>query len=100
MVNHMPQAISHNAVKTQPYKKLSVVTLVLLCIPALAMMLTDEVQWQVGDFVVMASLIFVSGSIAIKATELLGKNYKWLISSFTFTLFLIIWAELAVGIFP
>lgn len=72
----------------------------LLLLPLLAMQFTEEVNWSRGDFLVMGVLLFGTGFLV----ELIfRKAYKPKIKAglliALILLFLLIWAELAVGIF-
>ena len=72
----------------------------LLLIPFLAMQFTDEVDWKIGDFIVMGILLLSSGL----AYELIAKKmsttaYRVAVGIAIGIVFLLLWAELAVGIF-
>tara|TARA_X000000368_G_scaffold410377_1_gene393748 strand:+ start:185 stop:466 length:282 start_codon:yes stop_codon:yes gene_type:complete len=74
--------------------------LALLIIPLLGILLTDVVEWGVFDFLLMGSLLLVLG-IAINLTLLNIKyfNKRIAIIFFIILIFLLIWVELAVGVF-
>ena len=74
--------------------------LALLIIPLLGILLTDVVEWGVFDFLLMGSLLLVLG-IAINLTLLNIKyfNKRIAIIFFVILIFLLIWVELAVGVF-
>ena len=74
--------------------------LALLIIPLLGILLTNVVEWGVFDFLLMGSLLLVLG-IAINLTLLNIKyfNKRIAIIFFIILLFLLIWVELAVGVF-
>lgn len=71
-----------------------------LLIPLVAMQFTNEVNWDIFDFIVMGILLFGTGLLCefvlrkVKNT----KNRIIICGAVLLTLFLI-WAELAVGIF-
>lgn len=72
----------------------------LLLAPFVAMQFSTEVNWGVFDFIVAGSLIF--GLISL--VELIVRrskptNLRFLMIAGSVLLFLIIWIELAVGIF-
>ena len=72
----------------------------ILAIPLVAMQFTSEVDWKLLDFIVMGTLLTVTGL----AIELVARNVKtttWRIgiSIAILILLLLVWAELAVGIF-
>jgi len=82
-------------------KKWSVFSpLLLLLLPLLGMFVSNEVNWSFFDFIVMGILI-LSFSFGIKQVLKTIKNtkYRILIIGLILILFLLIWAELAVGIF-
>ena len=72
----------------------------LLIIQLLGVILTNSVEWSMFDFLLMGSLLLVLG-IGIELTSLNFKqlNTRIAIISFIILLFLLIWIELAVGIF-
>lgn len=72
----------------------------LLLIPLIAMQLTSEVNWKILDFLVMFFLLFITGVIIKMVSKSIKiKSQRILIVSIISILFLLIWAELAVGIF-
>jgi len=76
------------------------IILILLAIPLIAMQFTDEVNWQVGDFVVAAVLLSgTAGGIELVIRMVKNRNYQTLFIVLFILFFLMIWAELAVGIF-
>jgi hypothetical protein len=82
-------------------KKWSVLSpLLLLLLPLLGMFVSNEVNWSFFDFIIMGILI-LSFSFGIKQVLKTTKNtkYRILIIGLILILFLLIWAELAVGIF-
>jgi len=82
--------------------RLLLFVMALLAIPLVAMQLTDEVVWTVGDFAVAALLLTVSGAIMLYVWSYarLDRRHKWLAIGLMVVCFLFIWAELAVGILP
>jgi len=74
--------------------------LLLLLLPLIGMFVSNEVNWSFFDFIVMGILI-LSLSFGIKQVLKATKNIKYriLIIGLILILFLLIWAELAVGIF-
>lgn len=73
---------------------------VLLLIPLTAMQFTDEVDWKLGDFIVMGFLLLGTGLLCEVVMRKVKKieNRVLIIGAILIALFLI-WAELAVGIF-
>lgn len=80
-------------------KDLSVILIIvatILLIPLLAMQFTNEVNWSGSDFLVMGSLLFLSG-LALQFVRYRLKS-RIIASSAILLVLFIIWAELAVGI--
>lgn len=80
--------------------KIALATGFILLIPLVAMQFTEEVNWDLGDFVVMGTLLFITGL----AYEFLARNiskraHRIAIGIVILVVVLLLWAELAVGIF-
>lgn len=72
----------------------------LLLIPLVAMQFTTEVNWSVFDFLVMGLLLFGLGSsIEYTKRHVRVAENRIAVIFFLLLTFLLIWAELAVGIF-
>lgn len=76
------------------------IPLMLLSIPFVAMRFTDEVNWSLFDFLIMAFLLF-SAAFAVELVLRMEKRIKFRImySALILIVLFLIWAELAVGIF-
>jgi hypothetical protein len=74
--------------------------LLLLLLPLIGMFFSNEINWSFFDFIIMGILI-LSLSFSIKQVLKTTKNinYRILIITVILILFLLIWAELAVGVF-
>ena len=73
---------------------------VLLLIPLIAAQLTDEVNWDLSDFAVMGILLYGVGiSCELVLRKIKKTSHRLLLCVFLLAVFLLIWAELAVGIF-
>ena len=72
----------------------------LLLIPLIAMQFTSEVQWSLFDFVIMGVLLLGTG-LAIEAVLRMVKNslHRLVLTAAIILALLLIWAEMAVGIF-
>ncbi len=72
----------------------------LLLIPLIAMQFTNEVNWELNDFVVMGILLLGTGLLIelVLRKVTLAKN-RFIICGLLLLLLLVVWAELAVGIF-
>lgn len=74
--------------------------LLLLLIPLIGMLFSNEVNWTFFDFIIMGILILVMSfgiKLVLKTTP--KKMYRILIIGIILILFLLVWAELAVGVF-
>lgn len=74
--------------------------LLLLVVPLIGMCVSDEINWSLFDFIIMGVLI-LSVSIGINFTLNKTKSLKNRIIYIGILglLFLLVWAELAVGLF-
>ena len=74
--------------------------LLLLLFPLVGTLVSNEVNWSFFDFIVMGILI-LSMSFGIKQVVMITKNtnYRVLIIGMILLVFILIWVELAVGIF-
>ncbi|PHR69215.1 MAG: hypothetical protein COA67_10815 [Lutibacter sp.] len=74
--------------------------LFLLLIPLVAMQFTDQVNWSLFDFVIGGLLLFGTGIIFEFILRKIKKtNYRIALCGLLLIVLLLIWAELAVGIF-
>ncbi len=72
----------------------------LLLVPLIAMQFSNEVDWKLSDFVIMGSLLLGTGLICEFILRNVKKfKYRIAICGAVLLVFLLIWAELAVGIF-
>ncbi|MEZ4911947.1 MAG: hypothetical protein R2774_13930 [Saprospiraceae bacterium] len=85
------------------YKRIGIVAIivaVILSIPFIAMQFTEEVSWNVSDFIVMASILF---SVGLGLNFIIKSHFRssikiWFLVSMI-AVFFLIWVELAVGLF-
>ena len=75
-------------------------TALLLLVPAIAMQVTDEVNWTGGDFVAAGGLLFGAATPYVFAASAIRRPWKRVAVA---TLILcglgVVWAELALGLF-
>ena len=75
-------------------------SVILLLIPLIAMQFTDEVNWTLSDFVVAGALLLGTGLMCELVIRKVKKiEYRIGICVALLVVLLLIWAELAVGIF-
>lgn len=87
---------------TQKQKTFGIYALppVLLCIPLLGNLTSDEVNWSASDFLIAGVLLFSTAFlINLVRTKIKKQSHRILICVFVLIVFALIWVELAVGIF-
>ena len=73
---------------------------VILLIPFIAMQFTNEVDWSVSDFAIMGVLLYGTGLLCeLVLRKVKSVQNRILICAALVVAFLLVWAELAVGIF-
>ena len=79
---------------------IALTTVLILLIPLIAMQFTNEVNWSMFDFMVAGILLLVAGlMLAFVIRKVKKIKYRIAICLAILTIFLLIWAELAVGLF-
>jgi hypothetical protein len=83
----------------KPLFIVALVTGIILLIPLIAMQYTTEVNWGLGDFVIMGALLFGTGSAFVILTAYSDNFiYKIAMVAAVGSTFLFIWVNLAVGL--
>jgi hypothetical protein len=76
------------------------ISAILLLIPLVAMLFTSEVNWTLSDFIVAGILLIGTGLICEFTIRKLTKpKYRIVACIIILIIFILIWGELAVGIF-
>ena len=79
---------------------IALTSIILLLIPLIAMQFTDEVNWKLSDFLIGGVLLFGTGLLCELVIRKVKKNsHRIVICVAIFLILILIWAELAVGIF-
>ena len=88
---------------TAQNQRLSIILLtasLVLLIPLVAMQFTSEVQWTASDFVVAGFLLFGTGLLVEMVLRKTKKGTRRILAVLgVLFLLLLVWLELAVGIF-
>lgn len=72
----------------------------LLLIPLIAMQFTQEVNWSPADFLVMGVLLFSTVlMIELVLIKIKSKQHRLILCVVVLLSLLLVWAELAVGLF-
>ena len=75
------------------------VTVLILLVPAVAMQFSTEVDWSLTDFIIMGTLIFGTGvSFVFVMQYAINTVYRVAMIMAFGTTFILIWANLAVGL--
>lgn len=74
--------------------------LLLLLLPLIAMLFTNEVSWTIFDFVVAGILLLGTGLLAeLLLRNIKNRNQRFAAIAGLLAVLFLVWAELAVGIF-
>lgn len=88
------------AVHTKRLRIMFTIAGLLLMIPLIAMLVTDEVRWSLSDFLIAAVLLSGAGlAIEFVLRKFQNKTQRIIICGIVLTVLLLVWAELAVGVF-
>lgn len=72
----------------------------ILFIPWVAMQFTTEINWTLSDFIIAGALLLSTGILCeIAIQKIKNLRLRVAVCGIVLLLFLLIWAELAVGIF-
>jgi hypothetical protein len=71
----------------------------ILLIPLIAMQFTNEVNWDVKDFIVMGFLLFTTATLFVLVSRRVPRRRRVVVGFTVVAVFVYVWAELAVGIF-
>jgi hypothetical protein len=84
----------------QDLRRVALVTLSILLVPLVAMRFTSEVNWTILDFVVAGFLLGGTGAAYVLLSRRTRKaRMRFAIGAALLMALLLVWAELAVGIF-
>lgn len=73
---------------------------IILSIPLIAMQFTNEVKWNLTDFVAAGSLLLITGlAIEIVIRSVKTITYRNILFAIILLILFLVWAEMAVGIF-
>lgn len=74
-------------------------TAFVLLVPLLAMFFTDEIQWNLSDFVAAGTLLVGAGFVYELLASKVSARRRAVVAVVLITTILLVWVELAVGIF-
>lgn len=86
--------------KSQRRKIIAGVIVVFLMLPVIGMMISENVNWSIADFVIAAILLSIGGlGVDLIFSKLKTRRARILTLIIVFVLFALVWGELAVGLF-
>jgi hypothetical protein len=89
--------------KTMQLKDIGLVlagTAAILMLPMLGMRFSEEVNWTLADFVLMGALLSGTGVMLMLVARNVGNpRYRMLAGAGLVLALLLVWAELALGVF-
>ncbi len=81
-------------------RRVLLATLAILLVPAVAMRFTHEVNWGPGDFLLGGALLAGTGlAYVLTKRRVAGRPGRLLLGGLLALGLLLVWAELAVGVF-
>lgn len=80
------------------FVRIAGVTLFVLSIPLIAMQFTREVDWKLGDFLIIGILIFGTGFVFVQVARLIPEKYRVIVGVAFLVALLLTWVHLAVGV--
>lgn len=80
--------------------RVGLVTALILSVPLVAMQFSDEVDWNLFDFIVMGVLLGSTGlAYELVVRRVTDVRQRFILAALLLGALLLIWAELAVGVF-
>lgn len=73
-------------------------TALILSIPFFAMQFSSEVDWKLGDFLIVGLLLFGSGALYVSIARNTSKKRRIYVAIAIATMALLAWVHIAVGI--
>ena len=72
----------------------------ILLIPFIATQVTEEVNWSAFDFIIMGGMLLSTGVLMeVLIRKIKNKTTRFVLLGLSLLVFLLLWAEMAVGIF-
>ncbi len=88
------------AIPSKNILRVALITMFILMIPLVAMQYSEEWDWRLPDFIIIGALLFGSGMVyELLANKAHSAKHRIMIGLAVLAVVIIIWAELAVGIF-
>jgi hypothetical protein len=91
--------VSKNKMDRDNIVRIILGTALILAVPLVAMMFSDEVDWNIFDFLVIGSLLISAGLLFEWLTTKVKPERRGVVAVIVIAAVLLIWVELAVGLF-
>lgn len=76
-----------------------IVTVLVLSVPLVAMEFSDEVNWGLGDFIIIGALVFVTGLVyEFQVKHIRNTTHRVVAGIALAAVLFLIWAQLAIGL--
>jgi len=86
--------------KSQRSKVIAGVIVAVLMLPVIGMMISENVNWSLADFVIAVILLSIVGlGVDFIYSKLKTRRARMVALMIVFMLFALVWGELAVGLF-
>lgn len=95
----MKSKVAYTDARDKKFLRAASATLGLLLVPLLAMQFTDEVVWSVDDFIIAGVLLFGAALTYEFIVKTHSSKSRTMLTILLVVIFLLVWAELAVGVF-
>lgn len=80
--------------------RIFLIPLLIVSVPLIAMQFTDEVNWQLSDFIIIGALLVGTGLIyELSIKKIKNIRYRIILTIVLLLVLVLAWMELAVGIF-
>ena len=98
-MSNRPTLSQNNSTQNKRLIGILLIPVILLLIPLIAMQFTNEVKWDLADFIIMGVLLVGTGLLIELVLRKVKKiEQRIAICGVLLIALLLIWAELAVGI--
>lgn len=95
----MKTQVKTATVSSSNLSRIRIGTALILAVPLVAMQFSDEVDWSLSDFVIIGSLLVGTGLLYELLKSKVNPKYRLILAAVLLLGLLLVWAELAVGIF-
>ncbi len=80
--------------------RILIITALILAVPLIAMWFSSEVNWSLADFIISGALLIITGTTyEVLISRFNTARQRVVIGAVLAVILLIIWVELAVGVF-